>query len=382
MGISFKKWFIAGFFCIFLMLIGGGAALASFIIQSQVTVPLEVKGFSGLTGITLFKGSAIAGKEQKIDTPYQGLVLLVFENGQQYPVILGEQSFTLKITGPNQLPSFTGSPENVFFYNLLTGKEAGTGRFTFPLLMLEAKQLLKESSSIHTVADLATMKKRYHTFVGSHFQDLQHSDMLRRLIGQYFMMHEYVDYHVDGAPAGDIRVQYEKAVISGVKNWIRTLKPYLPEHDVLNFCVSLYYNRGMVTLSHLIVSSFADFAYCPGNSLKNVHLPENISVIDGQGNSRGTIKDFSSNGVAAFVSDACPVSMVETVIKARELTEQGKGAKLIVVPVQPLSKKHLGMRRMVAGGNMLFVRDEKWRKENLPENIRLPLFVDIATSKL
>jgi len=377
-----EKWFIYGFLSIFLVLAGGEAAQASFVIHAQLSVPLEVKGYNGLTGTTLFKGNLVAGEQQKIDTPYQGLALLVFEKGQQYPVILGEQPFTLEITGLGTPPSFSGSPENEFFYNLLAGKEAGTEQFTFPLLMLKAKELLEESSSIKTMADLAAMKERFHTFVSSHYLGLQHSDMLRRLLGQYFMMHEYVEYHVEGAPAGDIRVQYEKAVINGVKNWLRILKPYIPEHEVLNYCVSLYYNRSMVSRAHLIVSSFNEYANCPGSKLKNIRLPEDISVIDGEGNGRGKIKDFSSNGVAAFVSDDCPVSMVETVIKSRELAEQGKGAKLIVVPVQQLSEKHLAMRRMLANDNLFFVSDEKWRKENMPKDIRLPLFVDIAASKL
>ncbi len=69
-------------------------------------------------------------------------------------------------------------------------------------------------------------------------------------------------------------------------------------------------------------------------------------------------------------------------MKKRSFDLQDKGTKLIVVLVQQLSENHLAMRRMVASNNMLFVHDEKWRKENLPKNIRLPLFVDIAASKL
>ena len=379
---SLYTWFTSGLLSVILLLAGGGPALASFVIQSQVTAPVEIKGYNGLAGTSLFKEILIAGEPQKIDTAYQGIALLVFKTGQQYPLILGEQSFVLKIAGPDHPPSFSGSPQNVFFYNLLAGKETGTGRFAFPLLMLKAKELLKESSSTKTMADLVAMKERFHVFVDSHYQDLQHSDMLRRLLGQYFMMHEYVDYHVEGAPAGDIRVQYQKAVLNGVKNWLRILKPHLPENEVLNYCVSLYYDRSMVTLAHLIVSNFSDYAYCGGTSRENFRLPEDLSVIDGEKNNQGKIKNFSMNGVATLVSDDCPISMVETVIKARELAKQGKGAKLIVVPVQQLSKKHLAMHRMLVGDNMLFVGDEQWRKENLPENVRLPLYIDLAASHL
>lgn len=38
------------------------------------------------------------------------------------------------------------------------------------------------------------------------------------------MMHEYVGYHIEGAPATDIRVQYQKAVLDGVESWLDILK--------------------------------------------------------------------------------------------------------------------------------------------------------------
>ena len=66
----------------------------------------------------------------------------------------------------------------------------------------------------------------------------------------------------------------------------------------------------------------------------------------------------------------------------RRLAVQKKGVKLIVAPLQQLSVKHLTMRRMVSTENMFFINDEQWRTKNLPQDIRLPLFVYIATSNL
>ena len=43
--------------------------------------------------------------------------------------------------------------------------------------------------------------------------------------------------------------------------------------------------------------------------------------------------------------------------------------------MQPLSEKHLALQRMVNGGNMLFVDNEKWRKGNVPERMKLPRFI-------
>jgi hypothetical protein len=50
---------------------------------------------------------------------------------------------------------------------------------------------------------------------------------------------------------------------------------------------------------------------------------------------------------------------------------------LIVAPLEKLSGKHLAMSRMIRNGKLLFVCDEKWRKDNLAKKIKLPLFVKV-----
>ena len=60
------------------------------------------------------------------------------------------------------------------------------------------------------------------------------------------------------------------------------------------------------------------------------------------------------------------------------MADQRNGDKLIVASVQELSDKYLAMKRMVSGGDMLFIDDEQWRKENLAERVRLPLFVPVS----
>ena len=372
-----SKLFVSGFLFVLLILTSNDAALALFVIQSQEAVDIELKGYNGLTDTSLFKGSLTSGTKQIIDTSYQGLALLIFAQGQHYPVIFGEQSFGLQITDPDTLPSFTGSSENEFFYKLLTGVEPTPGQYNFALLMIQAKKLLDSSHSIHTVAELNAMKEKFHAFIRTHYLNLQHSDMLMRLIDQYFMMHEYVDYHIKDAPASDIQVQYKKAVIHGVGNWLEVLKAHIPDHKILNYCVSLYYNRGMVTLASLIIDNFRDVAYCPGVEKQTVSFQDGLLVTDGDGNSKRRLDEFKTNKIIAFVSEDCPVSMVETVIKVRQLVDQKKNVLMIVAPLQELSEKHLAKRRMVSSGNMLFINDEKWRKENLAKKIKLPLFVEI-----
>jgi len=77
--------------------------------------------------------------------------------------------------------------------------------------MLQTKQLLYSSCSIKTLEQLRAKKREFLRFVGENFQDLRHSDMIRLLIGQYFMMHEYAEYHVDDTPPAGIKKRYDHA---------------------------------------------------------------------------------------------------------------------------------------------------------------------------
>ncbi|MFC1819248.1 hypothetical protein ACFL0B_09225, partial [Thermodesulfobacteriota bacterium] len=105
-----------------------------------------------------------------------------------YPVIIGDEPFILNIAGPSEPPSFIDSGENDSLYTLLSGGDSASGQYDFALLMLQAKELLESSSSVHTVEELTAKKEEFHEFVGKHYERLKHSDMVRRLIAQYFMI--------------------------------------------------------------------------------------------------------------------------------------------------------------------------------------------------
>ena len=364
------KQIITGTLFTLLILTWGEATWASFDVLSNETVHLEIKGYDGLNGITLFRGELAPGIKQNVATSYRGLALLLFAQGQVYPVIVGNQPFLLMISNPSAQPSFTGSEENAYLYARLNSAETGPARYKFPDLMIKAKELLDSTGSVNTVDGLQAMEERFHAFVRSHYQGLSHSDMIRRLIAQYFMMHEYVDYHVPGTPATGIRVRYEQAIMDGVQNWLDLLKTHIPPHEILNYCVSIYYDRSMVTFAWRIMENFRDAAYCPGKEKLNPVLPPSLSLTDGQGQQK-KLQELTGKKMIAFVSDDCTVSKVKTVVKARNLQP---GTTIIVVPLQPLSEKHLVLQRMVSGGNMMFVDDEKWRKTNVPEDVKLPRF--------
>jgi len=261
----------------------------------------------------------------------------------------------------------------LFDYTVCDSARADIARFR-----TRAEQLLESSYSIRTPEELNDRKKAFHGFVRDHYQDLKHSDMIRRLLGQYFIMHEYVKYHTKGAPVTDIRKKYREAVLAGVGSCFKILKPYIPEHEILNDCVSLYYNRSMVTLASLIIANFRDVAYCPGVEKEKFSFPDELAVVDANGKMERKLGEFRGDRVIAFVSNDCPVSMVETISKVRELADRKKDVPVIVAPLQKLSGSHLAMSRMLSSGNIFFINDEKWRKDNLPKNIKLPLFIRIG----
>lgn len=367
-----------GFLVIFSLLVDGQAARAMLTIHSRTAVDLELVGYDGLAESSLFKGSIAAKGKQEIDVPYRGLALLSFTGGQSYPVIIGDESFTLKIADPGASPSFAGSGANDFFYKSLSGGAPAPGQYDFALLMIRAKQLLESSHTIHTVQELTAKKREFHVFVADHYDSLQHSDMIQRLIAQYFMMHEYVDYHSEGNPAATIRIQYQKAVLNGVGSWLEILKTHIPEQEILNYCVSLYYSRSMVTLASLIIENFRDAAYCPGAEKETFNFPADMLITKADGNKEKKMNEFRGNTIIAFVSDDCPVSMVETISKVRQLAAQKKDSSVIVAPLQELSGNHLAMNRMISSGKLFFINDEKWRKDNLAKKIKLPLFVRVG----
>jgi len=370
-----QKNLIISFLLILSVLAAPVPIWAGLVIQSQTAIEIELIGYNSLSESFIFKDDLAAGSKREIDSLYRGLALLVFSVGQSYPVIVGDESFTLKITNSAEPPSFAGSAENDSFYKSLLSNDPVPSQYHFTLLMIQAKQLLESSHSIRTMQELTAKKKEFHDFVGKYYQSLKNSDMIKRLVAQYFMFHEYVDYHTKGAPAADIRVQYQKEVLNGVGSWLAILKPHIPEQEVLNCCVSLYYNRSMVSLAALIIENFRDHAHCLGEAKEAFSFPDDLRVIEADDNKERKLVDFIGKKIIAFVSEDCPVSLVETVVKARKQARQKENVPVIVAPLEPLSDTHLAMAKMIRNGNMFFINDEKWREDNLPKRIKLPFFV-------
>lgn len=358
---------------------GAGASTTPLLtLRSRTAVDFELVGYDGLAETVLSKGSIPAGGKQHIATSYQGLALLRFTSGPGYPVLLGDLPVTLDVADPSEPPTVTGSGANEFLSNRLAGNDPKGTPSDFALLLLRSKELLESTYSIRTVPELDARKEELHAFVRRHYASLRHSDMVRRLIGQSFMMHEYVTYGDEGTPPADIRARYEQAVQNEVGAWLALLRPHILEPEVLNYCLSLYYQRGMVTLAALIAEHFRHAAHCPGAAQERWRFPPDLRVVEADGRGERPLATITGEKIIAFVSTDCPVSLVATVARARQIADQGQRVQLIVAPVQPLSTAHLGLNRMVHNGHLLFIDDEPWRNEHLAETIRLPLFVPLG----
>ncbi len=404
--IMMQKYLFNFVLLLFFFFAGNTPIQAALVIQAKVAADFEVRSFNGIVENSLFQGRLAAGRKQEIATSYQGLALLLLEGGRQYPLLLDDTSLQVTIITPAAAPVIDGSNANDALYSALKEKTPVPEKYPFAHLMIQAKNLLESSYSIKTVQELTDKRKEFQEFVKTHYQQLRFSDMVRRLIGQYFMMHEYVRYHeqkepdkpprqngatsyknlylkqqIHGNEFSDKtrRLTHQDAVISGVGAWLDLLQALIPRQEVLNFCVGLYYNRSMATLGHRIVAAYPRDAFCPGMEQDHFNFPLELAIVvrNGKDELEMSLGDFQGGSEKdfAFVSTGCPVSMVETVIRARQLAKEGKNQPLFVVPLEPLSTRHFAMNRMVSKGRMLFVRDEKWRKKNLARIIRLPLFL-------
>ncbi|MCK5517326.1 MAG: hypothetical protein KAI39_10660 [Desulfobulbaceae bacterium] len=199
------------------------------------------------------------------------------------------------ITDPAAVPVISGSNANNALYKALKDKTPIPAKYPFAALMIQAKDLLESSHSIKTVQDLTAKRKEFQEFVKKHYPQLRSSDMVRRLIGQYFMMHEYVAYHEQKEAINAKRITHQQAVLSGVGAWLELLQPLIPKQETVNYCVSLYYNRSMVTLAHRIVEHYPEDAFCAGIEQEKFTFPSDLDIIKAEGKEKISLGDFKSD---------------------------------------------------------------------------------------
>ena len=265
-------------------------AQAGLIIHAKNAIDFTLQGFDGLQTFQIHSGNLSAGASINLKTEYKGLAMLEFPAGQKYPLIISDKSSFVTIANYNEPPSFAAGDANEHFYQLLKSKKIDVQvdkDHGFTGVLIRGKKILDSSSSIKTVQELHAKKTEFQEFIQHNYRDISRSDLLGRIIGRYFMMHEYVSYHQPGSPAGDINERYQQEVLDGVRNILAVLKNVIPENQLLNYCVGLYYDRGMVTMAAFIADNFKEIAYCEGEKKQQEVFPSDLKLVNADGSAAG-----------------------------------------------------------------------------------------------
>lgn len=363
--------------CCILAFFSVNVAGAELSISSATQMKVELYGFSALKERLLYRGVISPGSQLDIPTDYEGLGLLKVTGGKEYSVILGKEPVTIIFTLPNSSPQFVNSPENgVFSAWQQTTVTEGTEKFPFTKLLIEAKTLLETSRQITTPGELTTQKNLIHDFISRNYLSLSKSDMIKQLVVQYFLMHEYISYHTVSSSTDTLQLNYREEILDGVKSWRRILGKHMAEDEIVSFCVSFFFKREMVTLAYLLMEDNRDVATCPGEAPFPLQFPDTLKLTFGEGIETELGKILTPK-LVTIISTKCTFSMVESVMKARELVEKRKGVAMIIATVEPLNREHLAMSQLVNGGLLLFVNDEKWRVEQFKNKPFLPYFYSV-----
>jgi len=287
----------------------------TIILKPDKSIEFVLMGFNGFDSYIIKQAIIDSGSQVKFSADYQGLALLIFQEGQQYPVIISktgeakndechaedkrsiQRKLIIHIHNPDMPPDIKYSPENKFLYEWLSAymlqertilslqekqykkdepdtlifqlkkeqrkiqdqkqnhiEALSNPEFQYAKTLLKARLLNESTYKIITIGELNAKKEAYHQFIDENYEILYHSDMLIELAKQYFMMHEYVSWVKEDISLA--KTHYQNAVVAGVGEWVKILQNRIPAEKVIEFCAELYYNRNMVTLATHIFDNF------------------------------------------------------------------------------------------------------------------------------
>ncbi len=390
----------------------------TIIIRSDTQIEFVLQGFKGFERLII--GQKIVAPDSQVEllTDYKGFALLIFKDGQQYPVIISDSILHIDLHEANTPPNFKNSSENEFLYEwlskyrkqqhvllLLQKKQDASDitdlinleeikaeqsevekqqqqhietlanpEFKYVNTLLKARLLNESSSNIKTIDDLNAKKEEYHQFIDKNYEILQHSDMIIQLAAQYFMMHEYVS-HVK-KDISHTKMHYQNAVVTGVGKWIKILQNRISSTKVIEFCAKLYYDRSMVTMAILIFDYYRDEFVAENINylfpLKK-QLPD-FEFVNAMRLNKQNSSNLRANKIVAIVSDKSLFSKVETIALARSLADSNINIPIIITPIERLSESHLILDKMFAG-DLYFMDDKAWQEKYLNKEISLPQFI-------
>jgi len=395
-----------------LIFIGSSSLKAgNLIITSEEDTQFELIGFDGLGSFNLAQIEMISGQEEILALDYQGLVLLVYEAGQRYPIVMDEQNCVISLEKGSGHPIFTDSGGNEFLYHflgssmqyhtqlrmleetysklgeaddfsadILTESKRVNGSLDslyatlpndqFPLAstLLSARLLMESTYSISTLDDLIERKAVILDFIYKNYSKLQHSDMLQELGRQYMMMNEYV---------GRAKVQLKKEIIQDVADWVEVLDGKIDAALVVDFFVATYYSRSMVTQASQIVHAFDDVMLSRPEDYLWPEIGDTIPDFDMTANDGFLTEKLNSwdlPKILAFVSPEKKTSLAETVILLRMISVDKLFLPVIAIPEIYLSPEMISMTNLTTA-YLFFARDSKWTDNHFGRPLALPLFL-------
>lgn len=354
-------------------------SFSAITIKSTDYITVTLIGYTGLTSYGINTDVVQPHKPLFIDDySYKGLAILKVHGGMSCPILLGKDECTIQIAGSTGKPDLSNCLENRYFSSSLHGEFKENNDFPTANTLLMAKKLHDSCSSVKTLSELKSKRIELCTFVSDNYHILKNSTMVQRLISRSYMMHEWVNYQQNTMISSDMQSQFETQIMENTSEWIIHLKTHISTQILLNHIIGLYYKRSMITLGSTISLNFASYAYCEGIQ-KDVFVFPKALLDNSRNSSNKEGKVLSGNSIVSFISPACPVSLVSTVKKARELASEGEDKTILVVPLEKLNSDHRSIRRLLTQNNLIFFDNDEWREKNLPETIRLPLIIPLQT---
>jgi len=360
----------------------------SIVFKTEAECHIQLKGFRGLKGFTLADMMLQQGQQViHDDFGYVGLGLIVFDGGQQFPLILNSDFIQVVIHVANTPPTITGSPENEWLYQILLEHQKTNNdlmslenslqsvydedpfrsamtnarnqlevkkkeqsetisQSSYPIAgtLLRARLLMESTYSITTMEILEEKKAEIFGFVKDNYGKLYYSDMLAELFNQYLMMEEFV-FERKGS--------FEEAIIRSTNDWIENLNGLIEAKEVLSFAVTFYYNRSMVGYASVLMSAHPELVY--KSDAKN--LPECMQMVDfSRMDIAETGNPFFNNlstlegmKVLLLVKGNDVFSKVETIMLARMIFDQKVKCTMVIIPVDNNRQGCESMSKLFAG---------------------------------
>ena len=268
---------------------------------------IRLVGFEGLKTDSLATVRLDDSGAANIDLNYQGLVLLSFENGTTYPIVVNNSLTRFSILLRDSL-QVVEDKENRFLYFYLAQKKALSRRQTyiknalavFPdnkpfhsellkeknniiverkkfemmpddsssyycAAMLKGMSLLELQSEVKTKEDLKVQKKIIMRFLKKNSKRVYNTNLIQQMATQYVLMDEFVAKTVD---------EQEAYIAEDVGTWIKFLGNQISSREIVNFYINYFMGRSLVGITAMLSNQYMQYVQCFPPVKKGTSLPD------------------------------------------------------------------------------------------------------------